>query len=245
MGSPPDFAPENATTIADFNNIIRELQAAIRRDYENPDWRDLGHVPSLVSATVLSVPGDQTAFYVINQRIRVTDSTTLYGTIVSVVFGAATNITIIFDSGALSVPTVVSVGVNPVGTPVGFPSGTKLLFNQATAPVGWTKEIAAIYDQATPRVVTTFVGSGGSVPFTTVFSSTTPTTISAGHNHNVSGNTDANTLTSQTGASGSNKTFTAIPHTHTMNINTSTNGSHSHTSNLAVRYVDFIVCTKN
>ena len=51
-----------------------------------------------------------------------------------------------------------------------FPSGTKMLFQQTSAPTGWTKQTSGVNNKAL-RVVSGTVGSGGNVAFTTVFAS--------------------------------------------------------------------------
>ena len=50
-----------------------------------------------------------------------------------------------------------------------FPTGTALLFQQTSAPTGWTKSTA--HDNKALRVVSGTAGSGGSVGFTTAFAS--------------------------------------------------------------------------
>ena len=49
-----------------------------------------------------------------------------------------------------------------------FPTGTKMLFNQTSAPTGWTKDTTN-NDNSAIRVVTGSVGTGGSDGFTTTF----------------------------------------------------------------------------
>ena len=49
-----------------------------------------------------------------------------------------------------------------------FPSGTKMLFQQTSAPTGWTKITSGVNNKAL-RVVSGSVGSGGNVAFTTAF----------------------------------------------------------------------------
>lgn len=71
-----------------------------------------------------------------------------------------------------------------------FNSGTKTLFQQTTAPTGWTKDTVSYTNHAF-RVVNGSASSGGTLDFTTVFS-TTPYSFT-----NVpfsSGNTNATTL---------------------------------------------------
>ena len=51
----------------------------------------------------------------------------------------------------------------------GIPSGTVMLFIQTTAPTGWTKSVA--HDNKALRIVSGTASSGGSVAFTTAFTS--------------------------------------------------------------------------
>jgi hypothetical protein len=55
----------------------------------------------------------------------------------------------------------------------GFPSGTRLIFAQNTAPTGWTKDTTN-YNNHALRVVTGTASTGGTVDFTTAFASQTP-----------------------------------------------------------------------
>lgn len=66
-----------------------------------------------ISATSLSLTGDQTATFVTNRRIKVVlTASTIYGTITSSVFTTVTTLVIAFDSGSLSDSiTNVSVGI--------------------------------------------------------------------------------------------------------------------------------------
>jgi hypothetical protein len=52
-----------------------------------------------------------------------------------------------------------------------FTSGTKTLFQQSSAPTGWTKETVNFNNHAL-RVVSGATSSGGTLDFTTVFNST-------------------------------------------------------------------------
>lgn len=134
-----------------------------------------------------------------------------------------------------------------------IPSGTVMPFFQAAAPVGWT-QVTTHHNKAMRVVGGAGGGSGGSVPFTSAFTSQA-----------VSGSNSATTLTSA-----------QIPaHTHAIptygdetgtgfvcagsgpfvsNINSWENtgggGSHSHTFtgtaiNLAVQYIDIIIASKD
>ena len=71
-----------------------------------------------------------------------------------------------------------------------FASGTKMLFQQTSAPTGWTKQTS--HNNKALRVVSGTASSGGSVNFTSAFASKTPAgTIS----NSVSGSTASHTLT--------------------------------------------------
>ena len=53
----------------------------------------------------------------------------------------------------------------------GFPAGTRMVFQQTSAPTGWTKDTTAAINNSALRFVTGTAGSGGSVAFTTAFAS--------------------------------------------------------------------------
>ena len=138
--------------------------------------------------------------------------------------------------------------------PVPFASGTAMLFVQTSAPTGWTK--STTHDNKALRVVSGAASSGGSVAFTTAFAlqsvagtvgNTTLTTSQIpSHYHttisetfNVSGG--GATVISNIGNLGSRTGFTQ---------NEGGGGSHTHTFtgtaiNLAVQYVDVIICVKD
>ena len=172
-----------------------------------------------------------------------------------------------------------------------FPSGTKMLFNQTSAPVGWVKDTT--HDNKALRVVTGTAGTGGSVNFTTAFGSenvgNTTLTIdqipshthtfsgsgstgaAGGHSHSINdpGHNHtyvaSNVGTPQAGLTGdglaapnrqtSNATtgisINAVgDHAHSVSVSGTTGAlgggtAHSHSLNLAVQYVDVIICTKS
>jgi hypothetical protein len=145
-----------------------------------------------------------------------------------------------------------------------FSSGTRMTFNQTSAPTGWTKDTST--DNAGFRLVSGSVSSGGSVDFTTAFVSQTPT-ISVS---SVSASVGATTLSTPQIPSHSHPSISPISpfdyegtfaggqrrfdqptgvtggggsHTHPFSF-----GSASATSsaiNLAVKYVDLIIAQKN
>lgn len=132
-----------------------------------------------------------------------------------------------------------------------LPAGTTMLFVQSTAPTGWTKSVT--HNNKALRVVSGTVGTGGSVAFTTAFSSQSisgtvdPHTLTIDeipahtHSYTVGGNTlvksgtdsafGASFSTSSTGSTGG-----AQGHSHTFS---------STSINLAVQYVDVIIAVKD
>ena len=148
-----------------------------------------------------------------------------------------------------------------------FPSGTRMTFNQTSAPPGWTKDTST--NNVAFRLVSGNVGSGGTVDFTVAFASQTPN-ISVS---NVVGSAGATTLStpqipshthsiptggpfgSSTGVAGnfgdwgvlaptdSNATGGGGSHTHPFSF--SSGSATSSAIDLAVKYVDLIIAQKN
>jgi hypothetical protein len=155
---------------------------------------------------------------------------------------------VLTSNGAAAMPTWQ--------TPQNFDTGTAMMFVQTTAPTGWTKDTT--HNNKALRVVSGTASSGGSVAFTTAFTSQA-----------VAGTVDATTLTttqipahghSRTGSGGANNSgyanspFAAASGFGTPvavnSANTGGGSSHTHTFtgtsiNLAVQYVDVIIATKN
>jgi hypothetical protein len=151
-----------------------------------------------------------------------------------------------------------------------FTSGTLMLFQQTSAPTGWTKQTT--HNNKALRVVSGTASSGGSVAFTTAFASKTPTgSVSI---TSVSGSAGATTLTTpqipshtHTQAAGggggylpANPDFpsplTANPgntgstggggsHTHPFSFSSGSGTFSGNAINLAVQYVDLIIASKN
>jgi len=138
----------------------------------------------------------------------------------------------------------------------GFASGTLMLFQQTSAPTGWTKQTT--HNDKALRVVSGTASSGGSVAFSTAMGTPTVDTssMSAGahtlttaempsHNHTVYAGT----------SSGSNPLF-GYTSGYTTNLSSTTSstgggGSHSHsisgsaTATINVNYVDLIIASKD
>tara|TARA_Y100000004_G_C8938440_1_gene423103 strand:+ start:860 stop:1426 length:567 start_codon:yes stop_codon:yes gene_type:complete len=129
-----------------------------------------------------------------------------------------------------------------------FGSGTNMLFQQTSAPTGWTKSTS--YNNVALRVVSGTASSGGTQDFTTAFASqaipshTLSTSEMPSHNHSTKlyrAHGSANTPIIGNGNYGYFSTNSG------GGINsTGGGGSHSHGSlNLAVSYVDIIIASKD
>lgn len=110
-----------------------------------------------------------------------------------------------------------------------FPSGTKMLFAQTSAPTGWVKDTT--HDNKALRVVSGTAGSGGTVAFTTAFASQnvggtalTQAQLPA-HTHTYSGTTGNQSADhTHSGTTGGHSN----DHSHFFSANTSAVGDHAH-----------------
>lgn len=146
-----------------------------------------------------------------------------------------------------------------------FPAGTRMLFQQTSAPTGWTKDTTAALNDSALRIVTGAVGSGGSVAFSSA--SYTPTISGAtaaytltttdipSHNHStmpihaaIGGSSAVKWVQAlEPGASGGWGLYS------NTTGSTGGGGAHSHSAGtlavsavtLNLKYNDVIICTKN
>lgn len=120
-----------------------------------------------------------------------------------------------------------------------FPAGTMMLFQQTSAPTGWTKQTT--HNDKALRVVSGTASSGGSVDFSTVFGKTatdattlTNSTIPS-HTHNVPG----------PGVLGISSWETTGGSGGIASQSTGSGGSHTHGMDIRVKYVDLIIASKD
>jgi hypothetical protein len=138
-----------------------------------------------------------------------------------------------------------------------FPSGTRMTFNQTSAPTGWTKDTTAALNDSIMRIVTGTVGSGGSTAFST-FNAQTATaayilqiTDIPGHAHSitngagslVASSSPTVNLSSNIGGNW-NAALTAVAPATATNANGG-GGGHSHGMTTSIKYNDFIIASKN
>lgn len=106
--TPPDGWPEGQAP-STVNDCAREMMASIRTLVANPDFIDLGNTPSYVNSTQFSLATADVANFEVGRRLKLFDTTILYGTIISV---SAANVQVRLDSGILSTSlSSVAVGV--------------------------------------------------------------------------------------------------------------------------------------
>ncbi|MCH8991941.1 MAG: hypothetical protein IIA44_09375 [Acidobacteria bacterium] len=125
----------------------------------------------------------------------------------------------------------------------GFPAGTRMLFQQTAAPTGWTKEVAAAFNDVALRIVTGTVGGAGADAFATVFGTgkvtgghTLLTAEMPSHNHFVSLSTS--NVQSGSGRKGPGSAIISSG-------STGGGGSHDHTLAIDLAYKDVIVAQKD
>jgi len=168
----------------------------------------------------------------------------------SVVIAGDTSGTVTLDAPAVAGTTVITlpatsgtVVVTATGT-AGFPSGTRMSFQQTAAPTGWTKDTTAAINDSVLRLVTGSVTSGGSTAFSTwsavtaVGATTLSTAQIPSHQHSYLGGGATNGTASSTTSNNISRT----------SGNTGAQGgggSHDHSVTRNLKYYDFIIATAN
>lgn len=150
------------------------------------------------------------------------------------------------------------VGTDPVtwkaaGGGGGFESGTRMLFQQSTAPTGWTKDTS--HNDKALRVVSGTVGSGGSVNFSTLFGRTATdaftltTAHMPAHGHPFSFRTDVNDPSQYNYLVASSGSLYRERYTDmTVNLavgHSGSGGAHSHGCDMRLKYIDLIIAEKD
>ncbi len=157
------------------------------------------------------------------------------------------------DGDAIKKVTVQSV-VDLI-IPSAFASGTRMVFNQTSAPIGWTKDTTASLNDSIMRIVTGTVGSGGSTAFSTFNGQTTTgahtltSSEIANHTHDMSlssavaGTFNAGEYISSIGTNG---IFASGTTGGSITVGASGGGTgHSHSLTHAIKYNDFIIAVKD
>ena len=124
-----------------------------------------------------------------------------------------------------------------------IPSGTRMLFQQTNAPVGWTKDVT--HNDKVLRVVSGAAGSGGTINFSDAFVTGTVgfTTLTIeqipSHDHGTPAYARDGS-SAHLGDGGGTSTFPGL-----KTSLTGGGGPHNHSIDLDVKYLDIIIATKN
>ena len=148
-------------------------------------------------------------------------------------------------------------------------SGTLVLFQQTTAPTGWTKQVT--HNDKALRIVSGAASSGGTDAFSTTFSAAKATEdytllVADIPDHAHSGTTNSggvhtHTYPNSTGSAGAvdgalmineatsgttaSSQHTGHVHTFTTDTDGGGNGGHAHDITMDVQYVDVIIASKD
>lgn len=127
-----------------------------------------------------------------------------------------------------------------------FDAGTRLGFQQTTAPTGWTKDTTAGLNDSVMRIVTGAASSGGSTAFSTwaAASATSAYTLSTSeipsHSHTRSESATTVSSPNVVGVQNGSNLGGAI-----ASNSTGGGGGHSHGLSQNIKYYDFIIASKN
>lgn len=149
---------------------------------------------------------------------------------------------------AITGPNAIAQGGASASASALIPSGTVMLFYQASAPTGWT-QVVSQNDKAL-RVVSGSGGvSGGTNPFSTVMAQTVVGNFTLTTNEIPSHTHTFATTNSAAGGStlnlvpGANSNAGTIG---TFTTNATGNGAaHNHSITMSIQYIDIIIASKN
>jgi len=245
----------DSVLIREYDNITGINDASISAS-TNSEWTG-NYDATYISATSFSVLGDQTTILHVNRRTKSQATGGLvYGTITSSTF--ATGITTIvqvndgipLDSGLTETQYGI-LSYSPKSFLPSIPSGSKMTFFQAVAPVGWTQDTT--HNNKMLRVVSgSGGGSGGSdspilmnkVPSHTHTFTTGDQSNDHSHTYTIPNATAASygagVLSSVPSITSASTGGSSSGHTHDGTTNA--NGS---ASNWTPMYIDMILCQKD
>lgn len=139
----PNGWPENMSS-AGLNDSARELMAAAKRWYDDPEWlnRNYGATVTRDSATQFTVGGvDATGWFTAGRRVKVVGATTGYGFVVSASYSSPnTAVTVTMDAADVPTsPTLAlvhhSATLSQSAFTGGVPTGCCLPFSGAIASI--------------------------------------------------------------------------------------------------------------
>jgi len=173
-----------ATSINNSNVARASLSATMATSINN------SNVAIAANTSIIAVVSSTMATSISNTNSRIAATSLALATSISNSNSAITTVSATLESRIATVSANLANGSFVVAAATSvvypFPSGTRLVFQQTTAPVGWTK--VTTDNNKALRLVNGTVGSGGTQPFTTAFA----TKAVSG---SVSGSVAAHTLT--------------------------------------------------
>lgn len=100
--APPNGAPEGMFPSA-VNNTMRSNMAAVRSWYEDAEFINLGYSLTYVDGTHFRITDDVTSQFTVGRRIRaeIGSAVIIMGTITAAAYTTYTEVTVLWDSGAL------------------------------------------------------------------------------------------------------------------------------------------------
>ncbi len=259
--TPSNFASQTANTVLAAPNGTAgtpTFRALVAADIPTLNQNTTGSAATLTTGRTISMTGDVTyTSGSFNGSANVTGTATLANS--GVTAGTYNNVTV-------NAKGLITGGSNAAYLTQAFPSGTTMIFAQTAAPTGWTKQVT--HNDKALRVVSGTASSGGSVAFSSAFTSQAvngsvgSTTLSTSqmpshvHNYQVAyylgggsvGVNGDNLAGASARYNSTPQTFNAMPAQDTAG--NGSNGSHNHSFtgtaiNLAVQYVDVILASKD
>ena len=187
-----------------------------------------------------------------NSTATPTNGGVAYGTGTANAYTAAGTSGYFLQSTGAATPTWAAVTVSA------FPSGTRMSFQQTSAPTGWTKDTTAAINDSILRLVTGSASSGGSTAFSTwsAVTATGATTLSTSqipsHTHGflISSSSAGENLSSSDwfGWSNDGGGFGRYDNNFTNTVMIASaggGGSHTHSLTQSLKYYDFIIASAN
>ena len=190
-----------------------------------------------------------TGNFIAGNNLTALGTTTLATTLTGALVGTAGVVSAVAPGTSGNVLTSNGTAWASASNTPPFTAGTKLIFPQAAAPTGWTKDTTAAINDSILRFVTgTGGGSGGSVGVstwaaqTTTGSTTLTTAQIPSHTHTLSGSwsvSGAGPITFTSGSINSSGGVTGQADA------TGGGGSHDHSLTQNIKYYDSIIASKD
>lgn len=170
------LATSIANVSATLESRIATVSSTIATSINN------SNVAIAANTSIIAVVSSTMATSISNTNSRIAATSLALATSISNSNSAITTVSATLESRIATVSANLANGSFVVAAATSvvypFPSGTRLVFQQTTAPVGWTK--VTTDNNKALRLVNGTVGSGGTQPFTTAFSNKSVTGSVAG-----------------------------------------------------------------